>query len=120
MSKDAFKIFARQHPELASSVLNDTTTWQKLYELYDIYGETSDVWSKFLTGNSVIQDVKPLKDTTVGDIFQTIKNVDLTNVQKGIENIQKTIGMIENIGLDNKGNITSSYEARPMYKYFED
>ena len=120
MSKDGFKIFARAHPELASSVLDNTTTWQKLYELYDIYGESSDIWNKFLTGNNLIQDVKPLKDTTVGDIFKTIKNVDLSNVQKGIENIQKTIGMIENLGLDNKNNIGNNYEARPMYKYFED
>ena len=120
MSKESFKMFARQHPGLASRVLDGSVTWQKLYELYDIYGESSNIWDKFLTSGNEIQEVKPLKDTTVGDIFRTIKNVDLTSVQKGIENIEKTIGLIENLGTDNKTNITNSYEARPMYKYFED
>ena len=34
MSKETFKVFARSHPELATQVINNTTSWQKLYELY--------------------------------------------------------------------------------------
>lgn len=51
MSKDTFKIFAGKHPELAESVLKSKTTWQKLYELYDIYGENSTVWDISLLPN---------------------------------------------------------------------
>ena len=29
MSKETFKAFARNHPELATSVLKNNTTWQK-------------------------------------------------------------------------------------------
>ena len=43
MSKETFKTFAKQHPELAKTVLNGTTTWQKLYEIYDIYGIDSSM-----------------------------------------------------------------------------
>ena len=39
MSKESFKTFARNNPELASSVLDNKVTWQQLYELYEIYGE---------------------------------------------------------------------------------
>ena len=38
MSKENFKSFARIHPELANFVNTNQTNWQKLYELYDIYG----------------------------------------------------------------------------------
>ena len=34
MSKETFKAFARNHPELATSVLKNNTTWQKLYDIY--------------------------------------------------------------------------------------
>ena len=40
MSKESFKDFARLHPELATQVVNNKISWQKLYELYDIYGLT--------------------------------------------------------------------------------
>ena len=36
MSKESFKNFARLHPELATQVVNNKISWQKLYELYDI------------------------------------------------------------------------------------
>ena len=36
--KEEFKIFARKHPELVSFVKDKSMTWQKFYEIYDIYG----------------------------------------------------------------------------------
>ena len=48
-----------------------------------------------------------------------IKNVDLESVQKGVTNLQKTIGLLQDIGI---GAATKEkvYEPRPMYKYFDD
>ena len=40
MSKEAFKKFVREKPELSQLVLKGSTTWQKLYETYDLYGGT--------------------------------------------------------------------------------
>ena len=74
MSKENFKHFAKRHLELAEIVLKGKTTWQKLYELYDIYGEESDVWQKLAATKEDIQ--LPLKD-----FFQTLKNLDIYNPQ---------------------------------------
>ncbi len=128
MSKEDFKNFARLHPSLASQVNSNNTTWQKLYELYDIYGENSSVWDNYfknttvpsITNNSTVYENKNLKDVTISDFMNTIKNIDLETVQKGINNIQKTIGLLQDMGLGNSKNVTPSYEPRPMYKYFED
>ena len=114
MSIERFKEFARLHPELVKSVESNKTTWQKLYEMYDIYGENSSVWENYMTSS------KPVKDATLGDIVTTIKNVDLDSVQKGIQNLQKTIALIEDLVPSGVASNTSNYEARPMYKYFED
>lgn len=127
MSKEAFKSFARGHKELASHVISGKTSWQKLYELYDIYGENSTIWDDYFSsnnkvvetaGNTVEEETTP---TNLKDLFTSIKNVDLNSVQKGITNIQKTIGLLQDIGLgEKKLPATPTYEPRPMYKYFED
>lgn len=110
MSKENFKIFAKKHPELAKSVLANKTTWQKLYELYDIYGENSSVWNNLITQEP--QPTQPLKE-----IFQTISNIDIASLQKGVSNIQKTLGMIQDIALPTKKEETG---ARPLYTYFDE
>ena len=47
MSKESFKLFAKNHPELAEKVLKDNVSWQKLYELYEIYGAESTIWNNY-------------------------------------------------------------------------
>lgn len=121
MSKENFKSFARVHPELANFVDNNQTNWQKLYELYDIYGENSSVWNKYFTTNNLAtSSTSSLSNTTVGDFVNTFKNMDLETVQKGITNIQKTIGILQDMGLGKEEVVNAPYEPRPMYKYFED
>ena len=39
MSKVEFKEFVKKNPNLINFVEKGETNWQKLYELYDLYGE---------------------------------------------------------------------------------
>ena len=48
MSKEGFKIFARNNPNLARKVNANEISWQKLYEMYELYGENSNVWNDYL------------------------------------------------------------------------
>ena len=118
MSKETFKSFARLHPELAKSVLNGNVTWQQLYELYEIYGENNSIWKKYFTSTS-LGDTVFSSTNTIKDFINTFKNLDMDSVQKGITNIQKTIGLLQDMGLGNRKD-TLSYEAKPIYKKFED
>ena len=123
MSKDAFKSFARGHTELANYVMSGKTNWQKLYELYEIYGENSSIWDDYFSSNlpTTSGDISTLP-SNIKDLMQSIKNIDLGSVQKGITNIQKALGLLQDIGLGNSSsnNNTSSYEPRPMYQHFDD
>ena len=110
MSKESFKSFAKQHPELANKVMNNESTWQKLYELYEIYGEDNTIW------NNYFKEEK----TSLTDIMNTIKNIDLQSVQKTINNLQKTLGIIQDIGVGQISSNSLPYERKPLYKYFED
>lgn len=114
MSKEKFKDFARLHPELAKSVISNKVSWQKLYELYDIYGENSSVWNEYFNNNID-------SENKISDIMSTIKKVDLKSVQSGIQSIQKAIGLLQEIGVGKVNDIPNNeYKARPLYKYFED
>ena len=118
MSKDLFKQFVRTHPELSNSVMDNKTSWQKLYELYEMYGEESTVWDKYIIRNNVSTTPKN-NESSFGDLINMIRNVDLESVQKGVTNLQKTIGLLQEIGIGSKAK-TSTYEPRPMYRYFDD
>lgn len=117
MSKDLFKKFVRLHPELGSSVMDGKTSWQKLYELYDMYGEESDVWDKYIKKNYSISN--STRSSSFSELVNMIKNVDLESVQKGVNSLQKTIGLLQDIGIG-AATKEKSYEPRPMYKYFDD
>ncbi len=41
---DSFKRFVKTKPHLAYKVHSGLTTWQKLYEIYDVYGPNHDIF----------------------------------------------------------------------------
>ena len=52
-------------------------------------------------------------------MFNTIKNLDMESVQKGVTNLQKTIGLLQELGITSKKD-NIGYEPTPIYKRFED
>lgn len=124
MSKELFKKFVRVHPELGNRVMDGKTTWQKLYELYEMYGEESDVWDNYLIRNATAAatSLEATADTAASsfsELINMIKRVDLESVQKGVNSLQKTIGLLQDIGIGTKTR-ENVYEPRPLYKYFDD
>lgn len=111
MSKESFKDFARRNPDLASSVISGKTSWQQLFELYEIYGENNSIWNNYLkkesTSDTIYNSVNTMKD-----FINTFKNTDIDSLQKGINNIQKTIGLLQDLGI-------GSYNPTPIYKRFD-
>ena len=88
MSKDSFKKFIYNHPEFIDMVNSNKTTWQKLYELYDLYGEKNEIWNRYK--NNSISSNMDLKS-----LFNTLKNIDLDNLEQNITSIQKAVGIVE-------------------------
>ena len=118
MALDNFKNFVKNKPGLAKYVNSGEKTWQDFYNMYELYGENSEVWNDFIkTG---VSTSNPL---TIKDLFNMFKEVDISQVQESITSIQKGIGYVENL-VKSKEEASipkrSSYEARPMYKYFDD
>ena len=116
MSKETFKNFVRNYPELSNSVMDNKTSWQKLYELFELYGENSNVWDRYITSSIKTVDSR---ESSFTELINMIKKIDLDSVQKGVNNLQKTIGLLQDIGIGaSKKDIP--YEPRPLYQYFDD
>lgn len=104
--KEEFKEFVRKNPSLVKYVENGTSTWQKFYEIYDLYGDDKEAWKEYI----------PI--VVAPDLMGWIKNIDLDSVQNGVNNIQRVLGLFQ----DMKANTakTEEYKPRPVYKHFED
>ncbi len=123
MSKEDFKNFVRNNPSLARRVNNNETSWQKLYEMYNLYGEDSNVWNDYLTDSGVrnIPKVTKTNELAFRELINMIKNVDLEKVRHGIEGVQKTISLVQDLGLGGSSNNNrEEYQSRPMYQHFDD
>ncbi len=122
MAKEDFKLFVRSHPELIHHVNHGDMSWQKFYEMYDIYGENSNVWEKYREVGDIQNVASKTTKTTVGDtslkdLFNMVKKIDLDSVRKGAEGLQKAIALIQDFGVS---KTTNNYQARPLYKHLED
>ena len=84
-------------------------SWQKLYEIYDIYGEDEDIWKPYLSSS-----------TSISDIF---KNIDMNKMQEHITNAQKALNVIGELtksGAKNLSEIKGPTIPRPITKFFGD
>ena len=121
MSLDLFKQFARSHPELATNVMNNKTSWQKLYELFEMYGENSSVWDKYFKDLEEDSSSSSKESFSVTDLINMVKKVDLNSVQKNITNISKALGLVQSlVTKEDTSAQTDTYTPRPLYKKFED
>lgn len=127
MSKEDFKNFVKRNPSLINYVNNKEKTWQDFYEMYDLYGEDDHIWSMYNTKNNSYEEsdlnrssnesMKP--EEAVKELVSMIKGIDLEKVRKGITNVQKTISLVQDLGIGNQSKI-DDYQTRPIYRHFED
>ena len=112
MGKEKFKEFVKNNPNLLKYVQDGSMTWQKFYEMYDMYGEDDKVWDKYLTSSASVGG-------SLG-IFDMIKNLDVDSIQTGINSMQRVLGLIQDMSNKNKEEVKEEYKPRPLYKHFED
>lgn len=119
---DNFKLFVKNNPNLITYVKNNTISWQKFYELYDLYGEDNNVWNEYLNKDTTVNTTKTesKKSNKFSDILDMAKNLDTNKLQDGISSVQKAIGLIGDILVKDKKPDASTYNPRPIYRRFDD
>ena len=111
--KESFKLFAKKHPELITYLNNNKDmSWQKLYEIYDIYGEDENTWKPYLTKNEA--------DTNIRDV---LKQIDMNKMKEHINTAQKALNLIKELttkGAESVASIKGPTIPRPLTKFFGD
>ena len=113
--KEEFKKFVRSKPELIKYVNSGDMTWQKFYEQWSLYGEDEKVWSKYSEEKQEKQE-----SLNFGSFTQMIKNIDMNQVQKGVNSLQKVVELLQGLSFKETGSNSSSYTPRQLFKKFED
>ena len=105
---DNFKLFVKNNPTFVRFIKNGSMTWQKFYELYDMYGEESNIWDEF----------KQVSSPTLNDIINIAKNIDMNKFQDGVNSLSKAVGLFSDL-FANKTN-SNEYTPRAIYRRFDD
>ena len=119
---DEFKMYVKKNPKLINYVKDGSMTWQGFYEIYDLYGEDNNVWSKYLSNtDEEVTGTKKSSISSVSDIVKMVKNMDVDKVQEGITSLQKAVDLFSGLFIkDGAKTNTTAYTPRPIYRSFED
>ena len=115
---DEFKKFVKGKPNLIKYIENNEMTWQKFYEIYDIYGPDEKIWNKYeLKGNGL--------NDGISKISNIVKSMDMDSIKNHIDTAQKAIDFVQDLTSKNKikSNANKNIipkEPRPINKFFED
>ena len=121
--KEEFKGFVKEHPRLIQFVKNGDMTWQKFYEMYDLYGKEHTVWDEYLDRQaSNTSTAQKAAASTIGlaDIVNFVKQIDLDSIQNSVSSVQRVLGVLQDFGTHSEEPKKETYKPRPIYKHFED
>lgn len=109
-NKEEFKNFVKHNPSFAKYVNDGKMTWQKFYEMYDLYGSDNPIWDTY----------QSREENTTQGLNDIIKNIDIDAIKKHITSAQKALDFVQEL-TGKTSNVTPEViTPRPLNKFFED
>lgn len=102
-SVEKFKAFVKQHPKLRQEVRNGNYTWQELYEEWNLFGGDHEQWEAYRTDavKAVNEDEPQSNSLSKTDflalLLQSLKTLDIAQVQQYISSANQALGAIQGI-----------------------
>jgi len=118
---EEFKTFVRKNPSLIKYVKNNQMTWQKFYEIYNLYGEDESAWNDYRSTRSNEPEQLLASGVALSGFLNWLKAINLDAVQEGVSSIQRVVGVLGDLSSkDTKVTPKEEYKPRPLYKHFDD
>ena len=108
---ESFKKFVRENPNFATYIKDGTMTWQKFYELYDMYGEDSSIWDEYKENK---------KSPTLNEIINMAKKIDMNKLQDGVNSLSKAVGLFSDLFASKGTTNNQNFAKRAVYQRFDD
>lgn len=86
---DSFKEFVKNKPFLKQKVDAKETTWQSLYETYDLFGESADIFKESSERKTQNQSSAP-----TNNILKILEGINLDKINENLESMKKIIGVL--------------------------
>ena len=108
---EEFKAFIKDKEFLINKVNNKETTWQGLYEIYDLYGKDATIFQ-----NPNKQNQEPVNtqqtgntDNKVNNLLKAFEGVDVNKINENLEGVRKILAVL--------GEFSKKDETKPKRTY---
>ena len=106
---EKFKEFIKDKEFLIDKVLNKETTWQNLYEIYDLYGEDASIFKQ----NAIDEEKEETKENNsenkVNNLLKAFEGVDVNKINENLEGVRKILAVL--------GEFTKKDDLKPKRTY---
>lgn len=89
---DEFKQFVKDKPFLAERVNHKETTWQNLYETYDLFGPNADVFKIENEERPIQNNSQNTRNPT--SLLKMLEGVNLDKINENLEGMKKILGVL--------------------------
>ena len=107
MSKmDDFKKFVSKKPYLKDKINKKETTWQELYEHYDLYGEDDEIFKDEENKEEESQGNQSSQENSINGLFDMLSGIDIDKIADGLNGMRKVLSIL--------GELSSTKDDRNM------
>ena len=85
--KEEFKAFVKNKEYLIDKVNKGETTWQKLYEIYDIYGEKASIFNEEIKKEEA-------KENKTNNLLKAFEDIDVNKINENLEGVRKILAVL--------------------------
>lgn len=112
---EKFKEFIKDKEFLIDKVNNKETTWQNLYEIYDLYGESASIFNKpsedFNQGKQ-----ENNSESKVNSLLKAFEGVDVNKINENLEGVRKVLAVLSEFTKKDDVKPKRTYD-RPNNRY---
>ena len=86
-----FKEFVKDKPFLKEKVDNKETTWQSLYETYDLFGKEAEI---FKDSKEIREQESSPRNNGNNSILKMLEGVNIDKINENLEGMKKILGVL--------------------------
>lgn len=119
---DKFKEFIKDKEFLIDKVLNKETTWQDLYEIYDLYGEEASIFNPIVNSEDINKDMESNQnqqtnnENRVNNLLKAFEGVDVNKINENLEGVRKILAVLGEFSKKDDVKTKRTYD-RPNTRY---
>ena len=112
MSKmDEFKKFVSNNPHLKKKINQKETTWQELYEHYDLYGEDDEI---FKNKEEEVKEEKKDDEKSLNGLFDMLTGIDIDKIADGLNGMRKVLSILGELTTPNNEDKNMNRREKPF------